>query len=432
MQLGVGPSTRSARVEAAITRAVMLWQTLALKEFPSGMIIFASNEVLEVLHPVQPLHDRVLYCASSFDTSAVQEALRVRRELTYGVVAIDGDEATLGVVVSATGASKVEVSKVAHFSANIASRTRRGGQSATRYSRNRDGEELAFLRKVAQASLDAFGDVRGVLLGGRGDMKSKLLAEFSPSLRQATARMVDLACHAGVEGLQKVASHIGEVAKEGAQQVEEYAIGHFFELVDQTCKGTNIVVCYGEEETLAALKMGVVHQLLLASSYRGSLCSRAEMVKLAAASGSSLLEVSARSEATCRFCDSYKIAALLRHAVDPCLLEPDVEEAVDVETPCMYMSCSCAEVDGDSVSTDAPSSDNPLIQWLQEVLAKTMKDATVAESLAMCADLVLFDETTDLAERLENVVEMLWAEDVSEEVLLELSCHMADHLSMIQ
>merc|ERR1711976_559630 len=100
--------------------------------------------------------------------------------------------------------------------------------------------------------------------------------------------------------------------------------------------------------------------------------------------------------------------------------------------PCMSISCSCAEVDGDSVSTDAPSSDNPLIQWLQEVLVKTMKDATAAESLAMCADLVLSDETTDLAERIENVVEMLRAEDVSEGVLLELSCHLADHLSTVQ
>merc|ERR1712150_258696 len=110
--------------------------------------------------------------------------------------------------------------------------------------------------------------------------------------------------------------------------------------------------------------------------------------------------------------------------------EPEVEEEVAGDAPCAHCSDSFAEAETDSVSTAAPSPDNLLIQWLQGALATTMQDATVAESLATCADLVLCDGTTDPEERLENVVDMLRTEGVPEEVLLELSCHVADHMSL--
>merc|ERR1719487_808583 len=104
--------------------------------------MFCSSEVSAVMHPLEPLTHHMLVCGQHFDTSMVKDALKVRRELTVGVVVIDGDEATLGTMAaSMVGSSQsAKVAEVARFHANIASRTRRGGQSATRYSRNRDGE----------------------------------------------------------------------------------------------------------------------------------------------------------------------------------------------------------------------------------------------------------------------------------------------------
>merc|ERR1712241_1649564 len=150
------------------------------------------------------------------------------------------------------------------------------------------------------------------------------------------------------------------------------------------------MVCYGEEETLVALKMGVVDQLLVANTHIGRLCGRAELAQLAAATGTALVDVEARTENMCRFCDSFKIAALLRHQVDPWLLEPE-EEVTTGDEPCACCSDSFAEAEIGSVSTAAPSPDNLPIQWLQGALANTMKDVAIAESRAMCADLVLSD-----------------------------------------
>jgi len=283
---------------------------------------------------------------------------------------------------------------------------------------------------VAEASLDALGDVRGLILGGRGDLKSKLLAEFPPALRQATVRVVDLACHAGMDGLQKVATHIGEVAEEGAAQVVESLAARFFDLVSQTSTGSATVVCYGEEETLVALKMGVVDRLLVANTHIGRLCGRAELAQLAADSGTAFVDVKARTETTCRFCDSFRIAALLRHQVDPLLLEPEAEEVAAGDESDVCCCDSLAEAEIDSISTAASSPDNPVTRWLQGALATTMKDPIIAESLAICADLVLSDVTTDADERMENVVGMLRAEGVPEDVLLELACHIADQVSL--
>lgn len=77
------------------------------------------------MHPLQPLLHKTLLCGERFDVSAVKEALKVMCELTYGVVVVDGDEATLGTMwISDEGSSRgAKVCQCAHLSANIASRT---------------------------------------------------------------------------------------------------------------------------------------------------------------------------------------------------------------------------------------------------------------------------------------------------------------------
>jgi len=270
----------------------MLSRTLAGEDFPNGAVIFCSNELLEVMHPPQSVHGQTVLCGECFDTSVVQEALRVHRELTDGVVLIDGKEAALGTMLRSESA----VSKLAHLSSNIASRTRRGGQSAARYSRNRDAEELAFLRKVVEAAREAFGEVRGLVVGGRGDMKRKLIAEFAHPLRGIRTSIVDLHCFAEVQNLQKMTPYVSQAFEADLHQRAELEVGHFLELVAQTESHATPLVCYGEAETLAALRMDVVDQLLVPSDSGGLFSSSNYMwVQLAEASGASLVEVDPRS-----------------------------------------------------------------------------------------------------------------------------------------
>merc|ERR1712110_682884 len=143
---GCIPDIGCAGAEAVLSRALALWRP---GEFPNGLVIFSSKKFVEAMHQLQPLHSQTYTYDNHFDTSEVMEALKMCRA-TYGVIVIDGDEATIGTgQASASGSLKdVTVSKVGHFSAHIGSRIRRGGQSALRYGRLRDGAELAFLKKI--------------------------------------------------------------------------------------------------------------------------------------------------------------------------------------------------------------------------------------------------------------------------------------------
>jgi len=377
-------------------------------------------------------------CGDRFDVSLVSEAAQARRGLTYGVVAIDGDGATLGAWTAAPDGSGREprAVKVAHVASNIASRTRRGGSSAGRYSRNRDGEELAFLRKVGGLIREHLGDVRGLVLGGRADMKRKLLAELPGPLRTRVARVVDLGCAAGEGALGVLAAQLGEVLAGDQRQGSDDALRRFMDLASAADAGGATAVCYGEAETLAALRLGAAERVLVAAPEAWRLHGdRAALCRAAAASGAEVTEVGLGSGTAVRFCEGFGVAACLRYAVDLALLEAATEEeespAEDPQKTHAAAPAGPADADSDAASTAASRTDRAdcLSVWLQGVLQAALQDASAAESLAMCAEVVLFDESTPAEERVESAVEMLRGEGVPDGVLAELTCRALDRLA---
>jgi hypothetical protein len=381
-----------------------------------------------------------------FDNSAIEYALKVRRELTYGMIVIDGDEATLGSIVAGTSFDG-QLFKIAHMTANIASRTRRGGQSAARYSRNRDGEELAFLRKVAEKMVGAFGDVRHILVGGRADMKRKLVAQLPHSMRDRLARIVELPCHADMDGLKKLSAHMQEVAELDKNQEQELALGRFMDSIDRTDMHDLTLVCYGETQTLAALKMGIVEELFLAMDSAGSHDRSHQWRELAAATGASVIDVHPKTSQSTRFCTGIGVGACLRYAVDTNLMEAPVvsdsciindhdspaPNAVETRKNLLNEKISSElEEDCESNSTAPSEAESVLHKWLVEALQLTLQDTLVAESLAVGAELILFDDAVDLSERLQTAVDMLRGEGVQEDVLMELTYHVSDYFGVGQ
>jgi len=439
---------RSVGLEAALTRAVTTWSRLALGDFINGVVIFCSSEFTEVMQPPRPLNRQSYACGPHFDTSTIDDALAIRRRLTYGVIVVDGDEATVGVaqardLVAQTG---VAVTQLAHLSSNIASRTRRGGQSAARYGRNRDGEELAFLRKVAEQAHKLLGDLRGLIVGGRADMKRKLLSELPLSLRGRVVRLVDLACGAGSEGLHAAAAHHTEVLERDLQQETADSVSRFLELASRTEAHAASLVCYGESQTAAAVRLGAVHQLLVAKEVLQHGSRRwQDWHALATAFGASIVEVDMKTEAELRFCEGFGVGACLRYAIDPDLLEEVPADDLDDEAPSAAeeelqkpppsppLVAMTEESDCETASTATSRSGAVLLRWLEAALKHSLGDDTAAESLTMCVDVVLFDGTTPINEEsLDSAVEMLRGEAVSEEVLVEFACHAADLIAETQ
>lgn len=442
-------------VETALAKAAALWKRLAIKDYPNGFLLFCSEEVSEVVHPPMPLRRRVYSCGRHFDTSALHSAIEAETGAVYGVIAIDGAEATFGKaqgLCAASGSAPV-VAKAGHITSTTAARTRRGGQSALRYSRLRDEAELAFLRKAAETAASLFTDVGGLILAGKADMKRKLLHQLPEALRGQVICTVDLAGPADMEGLRSAAVCASSAATE-KEDSKAIAVLHRFLELTVAADLEEVRCCYGEAQTEAALKLGAVEELLIAKDLDAS---SKDWQALASASGASISEIPPRSEAAVQFCQSFAIGACLRWPVSAGLLDEDralapedasgspgeaVEDAtLGLELP-HGVSCSvhCAAAHAATFAKTGADEHGEaceqvasallavniephaeVLAWLGKSLRQTF-DSSAAEALLMCVEVILADDETPIDEVLFQATSILADEGAPHE-LVESLCN---------
>merc|ERR1712039_411590 len=87
-----------------------------------------------------------------------------------------------------------------------------------------------------------------------------------------------------------------------------------------------------------------------------------------------------------------------------------------------------ALLEDDRASTVPSETDTRFHDWLVEALSLDINSAASVESLVVCTEVILFDNSLPLDERIQNAMDMLRAEGLREEMLLELSLHASDML----
>jgi len=393
----------------------------------------SSSSSFLALRPTQPLGLEVIRFSDSKFMMDTECGSSTTAGGDIGLLLISGSEALWGVVVQqqqqrqqAAGSRRFAVShkQLGKASANIASRTRRGGSSAARYSRNRDGEELAFLRKVAESAGSDLGHCRHLLLGGSAQMRSKLAKELPPTftiIEDTSVSMVDSS------GLQHLASQAPSLAASIQSEQISQVVQHFLEITELEGNGiassSTTEVCYGRAQTLAALEMGVVQTLLVAETLRGD----DDWQALASKHTVPLVLVRQTTEACVKFCEGFEIGALLRYGVATDVLDLQEQEAEFEAVLAPKDNSDDIETASVSTATTAPSSASPsrsLATWLAEALQQVFSD-TDAESLAAGAEVILAceddeDESLFPASALENAGDFLRSENVPEEIIAEL------------
>lgn len=406
---------------------------MAWQKYPNGFIIYCSEELFEVVHPPQPVLCRECVCDVSFDTALLH--VYIEGTFSHGVVVIDGKGASVGI---ATSNNFQEVQTLQHIRARISSRTRRGGQSASRFSRIRDADELAFLRKVRDHVVELLGNARSLIVGGSAELKHKLIDELPGVFRARVVKIVELNCGAGHCGLRKAGGFVEEASHAAQRARTDQLVGRFLALAATPCAPS--MCCYGESQTASAVKMGAVEWLLVArSSKDGEDPSLAEWRECANIHGSMTVEVGHETELEQRFSRGFRIGAILRWAVD--------EEFFD-EADEHILNASCRQnllmgdhlpmadggSNGDTDSTvDTPRQDHfELFTWLRQALlaALGLNQVAVVEAHVACAEvLLLVDDSAALEERVIQTVEVLRSEGVPETVLEEFSANAYAHLS---
>ena len=256
--------TTRKNVQDAIDRVT---QRLKLfKEPPkNGLVIFCGaiphgapgSEKMEtyVLEPPEPINVYFYRCDARFHIEPLL-AMVTERD-AFGVILVDSQEATVGVVRG----QRMEI--LQEFTSGIPGKHRAGGQSARRFERIREQAMNDYYHRIATHSYDALSKVeglKGIIIGGPGPTKYDFEEGdyLNYMLKKKVLATVDTS-YVGDQGVEEVISKSQDILK-GVRYLEEkrlvqkflYEIGH----------DTGLGV-YGETQVRKFLNAGIVDLLIV-------------------------------------------------------------------------------------------------------------------------------------------------------------------------
>lgn len=326
--------------------------------------------------------------------------------IACGLITIDGSQAILGF----TSGQGQFAQQVARVTSSTASRTRRGGSSAPRFARKRDGQELAFLRRVVEKLQLKLSHVDALIVGGKAGMKRKLLKEMPLSLRSRVQRVVKFSGDSDADALRALARHWSVVQQQTKLHDTLDCLHEFLNLTNQP---TQEFCCYGEAQTRLALQMGAVDRLLLTACDG----NRGEdlLQTLARTTRAKVVRIRPDTEDGAAFCGGFGVGGLLRWPLD--LDDPEPYESGAESVWCLedeadaVSDASTADIVGDSLAQSAAV-------WLAARLTRSL-DVSTAEALAAGVEVLLAFEDELIEDRVIQAVELLREQGVEEFVLDE-------------
>lgn len=334
----------------------------------------------------------------------------VARGVVCGLIVIDGAQAMLGTI------DKHElVERVGRVTSTAASRTRRGGSSAARFARARDGEELAFLRRVVGKVQSLLSEADSLIIGGKADMKRKLLGEMPMALRSVVRLVIPYPGGSDSDGLRFLARRWQGVQQRALSEDVASCVRDFLRLAEHSA-GTS--QCYGHGQTMSALRVGAVACVLVAHDFSGGSECRSELLSLARATRASIVDVTSDTEEGALFCRGWQVGGLLRWPLEAEDLEDMCGMEEDVDVSCaQVVDDMCALSEASTVDTVNDSWVGSVSSWLARRLDRATGDSSAAESLAAGAEVLLAFDEDSIADRIIQAVELLRGQNVEEAVL---------------
>jgi len=224
-----------------------------------------SNErllVVDLAEPlVQPIPSLIYKCDNRFHCHYLDGLLFDGDGADYGFVVIDGHGTLFGHV---KGKHRKVIRQI---SVDLPNKHRRGGQSANRFARLRDQSRQAYVRKVAEictalfvSKTNCLPNVKGLVLAGCADFKNDLIKSkvLDKRLGKIIVGSIDLAC-GGRRGFDEAINRSAEDLGNLEMMQENKILAKF---LDQVVHDSDLC-CYGANETIAALEMGAVEDLIV-------------------------------------------------------------------------------------------------------------------------------------------------------------------------
>ncbi len=248
-------------VMAALTSLIGRLKQMGHKAPENGLAIFAgittesrgNVEVHIIVPPKVPINRKLYLCDNHFHVEYLEETLGAKE--SYALVAIDGKEATIGVL---TG-DHLEIIK--QMKSGAVRKHRAGGQSSVRFARLHEEAVNRFIKKVADFLKDYFIEqghqIKGLVIGGPGYVKERLVPQLDKRLKDILVDVVDIGYAANVQGLEELVT----VAEEKLQEVPYV---HQKQLVQKWLNALyENKATFGEAMVRKYLEMGAVEVLLI-------------------------------------------------------------------------------------------------------------------------------------------------------------------------
>ena len=258
------------RTRDAVQRALaaaMDRLTKVQKVPPNGLVLFCGQNmdtndfICLMFSPPEPVPVFFYRTDKWFHTEFLEEM--VESEETYGLVIVERDEATIGLLKG----SRIQV--LEELEGYVPGKHHRGGQSQRRFDRQIEQFVKGFYKEVAEAMNKHFlpliekGKLRAIILGGPAYAKQDFMKEAKDFLdyrvRQKIApQTVDVA-YQGEAGLRELVIKAAEIIEKNKyaelhKAIEEFKI--------HLAKDDGLAI-YGDRDVKTALQMGALKYLII-------------------------------------------------------------------------------------------------------------------------------------------------------------------------
>jgi peptide chain release factor subunit 1 len=216
---------------------------------PHGLVLFSGNLSDDpsrtdmktfYFEPINMLNMNMYRCDSTFYLEPLEKMMNSRD--AYGVLAIDGKDATLAILQGTELKVVDRVHNLAH------SKVRKGGQSANRYARLIEEGKEYYHKRIGEKMDAAFlGKVKGVIVGGPGPVKEYFLNEKTFNYQLKIIGVVDTG-YADEQGAREIVEKSAEFIVGQESVREKKFFDEFMKAVIKTEKAV-----YGLSQVMEAI-----------------------------------------------------------------------------------------------------------------------------------------------------------------------------------
>jgi peptide chain release factor subunit 1 len=161
-------------VQTALKRAITKLKSLKVLP-PNGVAIFCGEDIIELVEPPLPIVRNSYFCDNKFHTEEIVQLFGNYDKLGY-IIATSVEVIIL--IVQGT-----ERKIVFRCKTDIATATRRGGQSAARLARIREEKRCNYINKVVDAAVKLLGGTSGIIIAGNAEVPGIIATELKGDSR---------------------------------------------------------------------------------------------------------------------------------------------------------------------------------------------------------------------------------------------------------